>query len=226
MGLNPYKLKKDELLKRLKFRCKHHHNGLSHYQCFDRYYGLRQRIGFLDIEASNLNATFGIVYTYCIKELDGKLYKRAVTSHELYNAKFDKLLLMQLIRDLENFDKVVVHYGGDRKFDFPMVRSRSVYWRLPFPEYKFISIADTHTILKNKFRLHSNRLETACDFYNIPAKGHKLKPDIWLLMITGNRKHMKKALRYIMRHNVEDVLSLEALWKKIHKFVREGNTSI
>jgi hypothetical protein len=87
-------------------------------------------------------------------------------------------------------------------------------------------VGDTHPILRNKFKLHSNRLETACDFFNIPAKQHKLNPDVWLKMITGNKKLMSEAISYILQHNAEDVLSLEKLWKKISKFTRLGKTSI
>lgn len=224
--LNLFAKSQAEKKKRLRFRCVHRHNGFSHPSCYDQANGIIERIGFTDIESSNLNAPFGVVYTYCIKELEGKLYKRAVTRDELYKGIYDKALLEQFIKDIDGFTRLVVHYGSDRKFDLPMLRSRAEYWRLPFPQYKFIYITDTWNILKNKFRLHSNRLESACEFFHIPAKQHKLKPDVWLKMITGNPKLMQEALDYIMKHNVEDVVSLERLWKRISKYTLVGKRSI
>ena len=219
-------MKAEEFRQRTRFKCKHGHNGLVHPRCFDRENQATQRIGFLDIEGSNLNATFGIVYTYCIKELNGPLLARAIDLKDLHSGEYDKRLIQQFIDDCKQFDRLVVHYGTDRRYDIPMLRSRAVKWGLEFPEYKMLYASDTYPILKNKFKLHSNRLEVACDFFDIPSKQHKLNTDIWLKMITGNPKMMKQAIDYILTHNKEDVFSLEALWKKINGYANITKTSI
>lgn len=186
----------------------------------------QERIGFADIEASNLDADFGIAYTYCIKELDGKILKRKIELDDLHKGLYDKNLIQHFIDDCENFDRLIFHYGTNRRFDIPFLRTRAVKWGLNFPEYKFMNISDTYPILRNNFKLHSNRLAAACDFFGIPSKGHKLNTDIWLKMITGNKKMMKDAINYILIHNVEDVISLESLWKKIYKYSNFNNSSI
>lgn len=219
-------LSKDEIIKRHLWKCVHGHTGIEHPRCYDQQNCVKDRIGFLDIEGSNLNASFGIVYTYCIKELDGQLIKRKIELDDLYKGEYDKNLLKQFIEDCKQFTRLITHYGTDRRYDLPMLRSRAEKYRLPFPEYKFMSVSDTYPILKNKFKLHSNRLETACDFFGIPSKKHKLNSDIWLMMITGNRKLMTKAINYILVHNIEDVISLEALWKRIAKYTKLNKTSI
>jgi hypothetical protein len=219
-------LKKDEIIRRSKWRCVHSHSGLSHPQCYEDKFGRVEHIGFADIEASNLTATFGIVYTYCIKKLGGNLIKRAISLDDLHKGVFDKNLIARFILDTSEFTHLIWHYGTDRRFDVPFLRTRAVKWGLPFPEHKCLYVADTYPILRNKFKLHSNRLETACDFFDIPAKKHKLNSDIWLNMITGNRKLMQKSLDYILIHCVEDVLALEQLWKKISRFTRLGKNSI
>jgi len=224
--LNVKALSKAEINRRIKFRCSHGHNGLDHPRCYDHANGLIEKVGFVDIEASNLNATFGICYTYCIKELDGDIIARAINLEDLYSGRYDKPLLSQFIEDIKPFTRLVLHYGIDRKFDLPFLRTRAVKWKLPFPEYKFHYVSDTQVILRNKFKLHSNRLETACDFFDIPSKKHKLKPDVWLKMVTGNPVYMKDALDYILTHNKEDVISLEKLWKKISKYTKMGKTSL
>jgi DNA polymerase III epsilon subunit-like protein len=154
------------------------------------------------------------------------LIKRAISLEDLHNAKFDKNLIAQFIKDANSFTRLIFHYGNDRRFDLPFLRTRAVKWGLPFPRYKCVYVSDTYPILRNKFKLHSNRLETACDFFDIPAKQHKLKPDVWLEMITGNKRRMKHAIEYILTHNIEDVLSLEKLWEKISPYVKIGKTSI
>lgn len=193
-----------------------------------RNYMLRygEKIGFLDIEASNLSATFGIVLTYCIGDINGKILKRQIDFKDWYAGRQDKMLMKQFIEDAKLFDRFVVHYGGDRRFDIPFLRTRAVFWGLDFPEYKDMCISDTWVMLKNKFKLHSNRLETACTFYGIESKGHKMQPDIWAKLNTGNPKLWKPAMDYIMVHNVEDVVSLRELYVKINKYSNNPKTSI
>ena len=187
---------------------------------------LNERIGFLDIEASNLSATFGIVLTYCISDIKGNIIKRTIEYKDWYSGIQDKILMKQFIEDAKLFDRFVVHYGGDRRFDLPFLRTRCVFWGLDFPEYKDICISDTWVMLKNKFKLHSNRLETACSFLGIEAKGHKMKPEIWAALNTGNPKLWKPAMKYILVHNIEDVVSLRKLYIKISKYSNNTKTSI
>lgn len=183
-------------------------------------------IGFADIEASSLNASFGICFTYCIKKLDGPIIKRMISLEDLHAGLYDRNLIVQFIEDSKKFDRLIFHYGVDRKFDLPFLRTRAVKWGLDFPRWRDFYVNDTHTMLKNKFRLHSNRLEAACDVFGIESKGHKLNPDVWLKMMSGNPQRMKEALRYMLVHNVEDVESLEKLWKALEPYSRRGKVSL
>lgn len=216
----------EEIRRRKRFKCIHRHSGLSHPQCFNQSRGQEERIGFADIEASNLNATFGICYAYCIKAQGGELISRVISLDDLHRGIFDKILLKQFCEDAGGFTRLIWHYGVDRKFDLPFLRTRAVKFGLDFPEWKSLWVSDTHPILRNKFKLHSNRLETACNFFGIPCKQHKLNSDVWLEMITGNKKRMSASLRYIQTHCEEDVRSLEALWLKIAPYTRLAKTSI
>jgi len=201
---------------------------IRYYQkIINRLRGEEEKIGFLDIEASNLHADFGIVYTYCILPLENnKIIKRWVTVEDLKKGYQDKRLLQQFVKDIQKFNRIVVQYGSDNKFDIPFLRTRCVKWGIHFPEYGFHYISDTYNILKAKFRLHSNRLESACKLFNIPAKEHKLDPTIWSEMISCNQKRIKKAIKYILQHNIEDVYSLRALYKKIWRYARNPKRSI
>jgi uncharacterized protein YprB with RNaseH-like and TPR domain len=225
--LNQKALTLSEFNKRLKFRCKkHHHNGLAHPNCFDKENGLVEKIAFLDIECTDLTAPWGFLICYVIGDKQGNLIKRTVTLKDLYKAEFDKNLLAQFCEDIKPFDRIVGHYIGDRKFDIPMLRSRAELWKLPFPQYKFHVITDTHLILKNKFRLKSNSLKSGCQFFGIGAKQHPINTFYWNSLMTGNPKLMQEAIDYILVHNVEDVQSTIKLWKRISKYVKLVKTSL
>jgi len=207
--LNINRLRKDELLDRLSFRCVHRHNGISHDKCYDENRRKTELIGHLDIEASNLDADFGIVLCYCIKEDGGKTIERRITPEELKDGTLDRNVVKQCVEDMRKFDRLTFHYGD--RFNIPFLRTRAIFHGLDFPLYKEIKGTDTCSILWKKFKLHSNRLESACNFFGIPTKAHPIKQDIWITALGGN----KKSLDYILTHCREDVSSLEALYHKI-----------
>lgn len=214
-------LKKAEIVRRANFRCiKHKHNGLSHPNCYTREIG-GEKIGFLDIEASNLNANFGICLSYCIKELNGPTIKRVVTPKEIKSGVFDKRLMEQFCIDAKKFTRLVTFYGS--RFDIPFLRTRCLHHKIQdFPVYKEIAHSDLYMMARGKVKLHSKRLAVMCDFFGIDAKNHPLNWDIWLKCLSGD----KAALDYVLVHNVEDVVSTEKLWKMMEPFIRVTETSI
>lgn len=213
------KLKKDEILKLSLQRCQHGHNFIDHPQCF-KDTSATEKIGFLDIESSNLNCSYGFILSYCIKELDGPVIKRVLSTTEIRGKDKDKKLVAELCKDLMKFDRVVTYYGTG--FDCKMIRARAMLYNLDFPLYKQVKHTDVYYIVKHKLNLHSNRLQAACEYFDIPAKGHRLLPRVWTEAITGD----PKALDYILEHNIEDVECLETLYKKFDGHYKEVNRSI
>jgi len=213
------RLKKDDILKLASQRCEHGHTLFEHPACLEKELK-SERIGILDIECSNLNASFGYIISYCIKELDGKIIERVITEQEIRSGIMDKDLVQNLIDDMMKFSRVITYYG--KRFDIPFIRTRAVFHNLEFPLYQALHHTDIYFTMRHKFKLHSNRLETVCEFFGIPAKQHKLKPDIWQAAMAGN----KSALLYILQHNREDVNSTETLYKKLLGFSPVHNTSI
>jgi len=213
-------LKKDDILKMATQKCEHGHSLFEHPNCLEKQLKGGERIGILDIECSNLNASFGYIISYCIKELDGSIIERVITQKEILSGEMDKPLVAQLIEDMKKFTRVITYYG--KRFDIPFIRTRAVLHNLDFPLYKAINHTDVYFTMKHKFKIHSNRLEAVCEFFGIPAKAHKLKPDVWQQAMAGS----KKSLDYILEHNREDVISTEELYKKITGFSPIHNTSI
>lgn len=214
------KMKKRDICKLALQTCKHGHNLLSHPQCAPEILAVDQRIGFLDIESSDLVADFGYMFSYCIKELDGDILGRHLTQSEVRSDARDKNLVAECIRDMMKFDRIVTYFGMG--FDLPFIRTRAVKWGIEFPMFRELFQTDVYQIIKRKFRLRRRRMEVACDLFGIPSKGHRLNPEVWQSAMAGEIK----SLQYIFTHNVEDVESLEALWKKVKFSVPQNDSSI
>ncbi len=224
MRHNPFAMTESEKKKREAYKCEHGHNGLpgrkNHPSCYDRAHGLDEKIGFLDIETSNLSADFGIILSYCIKEENGKITSRVLTRQEIQSDTFDKDLLKQFCEDVRKFDRVITYYGS--RFDIPFLRTRCILHGLDFPIFKEIRHTDAYMIVKHKLNLHSRRLAVVAPFFSIPAKAHPLNPTVWLKCLSGD----EKALDFVLTHNKEDVESLEGVWHKIEDYTQLQKASI
>lgn len=220
-------------------KCRHSMNYLAHPSCYfeEKPWILDcdapgpERVGFLDIETTGLKANWDFTLCYCLKELDGTMIKNSVTQTEIRDEKYlregiefdaDKRLIKDCIEDISKFDRIVVHYGKDRRHDIPFVRTRALRFGLNFLHYGDCNVTDTYDMAKSKLSLHSYRLESICDFFDVPAKGHKLKTNIWQRARLGNTHD----LDWILEHCAEDVISLEAVWKMLVPFFRGNKTSI
>jgi len=141
---------------------------------------------------------------------------------ELKRGIYDKKLIEECGEDILRFERIVTYYGSDRRFDLPYLRTRAVHWGVPFPTYKSVKSTDVYSWVKAKLRLSRNRLQNACDFFGIPCKQHPLDATVWFKAMTGNTK----TLKYIGEPNIEDVVSLEALYEKLLPFTNLGSASI
>lgn len=211
--------------------CRHHHSYLDHQACYFSEKPLdspiAEKIAFLDIESSNLKASFGVVLCYAIKargvDADkGGLITRTIVEADVKSGRYDRNILSNLMSDLKEFDRVCVYWGRDRRHDLPFLRTRALKAGINFPEYGSIYVLDLYDWAKNKLSLHSYRLETVCKEFGIPAKGHPLTGDIWLRAMAGK----KDALDYITTHCAEDVICLEPVYNILEPYVRGGKVSI
>ena len=206
--------------------CRHGHDYLTHYQCYlderpdnSPYV---EKIGHLDIEASNLNADFGYMLSYAIKEDGGKILGRALRPKEIKDGLFDRNLIEEMVTDIKKFHRVTVFYGGDHRFDLPFIRTRAMYHRVAFPLYRDVFCTDCWPIVRNKFKLHRNGLVNICELLGIVAKTKPMHPKLWCLAQMGDQD----SLDYIWEHNVEDVISLEGVYNAIKDYVPVAKRSI
>lgn len=216
-------LLKADILDMYNFKCKHRHDGFSHPKCYREERKKGERIGFLDIESGgSLDGDWGFVLTYCIKKLDGDIIKRSIKPAEvrapiMAGGTKDKKLMEKFCKDVWNFDTLVVYYGRDGKgkwqrHDIPFLRTRCARWGVKgFPEAKQMRVIDVFDIISGKFKLSKRSMQNACRLFGIKSKGLPFNMEVWQDCLAGHQK----ALDYVMAHNIEDVVSLEKLWKKV-----------
>jgi len=209
-------------------KCKaHSHDFISHYDCYLREKPddspFVERVGIFDLETSGLKADFAYIFSYAIlDDADDKVYGRVLTPREIRSSIFDKNLVAEMCRDLKKFNRIVVHYGGDRRFDGPFARTRAIKHGCDFPLYKDIMVTDTWLMSKNKLKLRSNRMAVICEFFGIEAKTHPLTPDIWQTASAGNAD----SLAFIWTHNFEDVVSTKKVYHLLEKYSAKSKTSL
>lgn len=218
-------LTKQEILKYSNQICEHGHPLLAHPNCLAKTIDFVEKIGFLDIETSNFTATFGIVVTWCIKEQGGKIYEASLGGEDFEDKQgyYDKRILQSCIETIQKFDRIVVYWGKDRRFDIPFLRTRAAMMGLRFPIYQESLVFDMYDVVKNKFRFGRNSLASACKALGIEAKETDISPDMWVKATIGRDI---QSTEYILQHNREDVISTEKLWDEIIRYSNVTKTSI
>lgn len=216
-----HKLTKSQIIRLSSQRCEHGHTLLEHYDCADEQ---EERIGHLDIEASNLDADFGQMLSWCIKPSDSKqIIYSVLTKKDIFKqpaGHADKRIVKELIDVLPQFDKITTWYGA--RFDLPFIRTRAMVNKLDFPSYGSLVHKDMWFVCRGKMKLSSNRLENACNVLLGKTQKTKIDPASWHGALRGD----KKSLDYILDHNKKDVLDLEKIYYKLEEFARPSNTSI
>jgi len=177
---------------------------------------LREREGYLDIEASQLKASFGHTYSWALKERGGEVLHDSLRHRSL---KDEARLLRGLNRALKKFDRIYTYYGTG--FDIPFLRTRCLYHGLEFPEYMTLYHTDLYYVVRNRMNLHSKRLASVCEFLGIKGKT-PLTPAVWVQASFGD----KDALKYIVTHNIEDVKILEKVHERLEPYYQGTRRSV
>lgn len=222
MAAPVHRLKKDEIIKLAKNYCEHGHTYLNHYNCYLKDNPEKEeRRGYFDIEASNLDADFGIVLCYCIKDsITGEVLGDCISPTDVKKGIEDKRVLRNLIADLQKFDRIVTYYGTG--FDLPFVRARALMQNVDFPTFGTLKHKDLYYTMKSKFKLSSRRLENACRCLLGTTNKTRIDAKYWRNGVRGD----KESLKYIYDHCIHDVDDLGKLYDKIIEFSKTNNTSI
>ena len=182
--------------------CEHRHRFSRHFSCFLKQYSISERIGFLDIETSNLKANFGIVLCWCILSEDGWLYEDCLTQSDIQSGEEDSRCIQECIHTMSEFDRVVTHFGT--YFDIPFLRTRAMIHGLDFPKYGELWHTDVWKMAKSKLCLHSNRQDIIAEsLYGKTVKTRISHPD-WRKAMMGD----ERAVLNVLDHCEKDVKDL------------------
>ena len=212
--LNIRTLKKDDLVRYSTEFCRHRHSFISHPNCFNDETD-NGRLGFLDIEASNLKANFGIILSYCIKDEKSKtIFGRHITKEEIQGVKktYDKEILKDCIEDLRKFKRIVTYFGTG--YDCPFLFTRSLKWGLDYPLYGDIKHFDLYYLAKSKLNLHRKSLEVVTKWLDIEGKNHV----DWEHWQDAVFRQEKRSLNYIFDHNKRDVIILQKAYERLNMY--------
>ena len=174
--------------------------------------GKELRLGYLDIETSNLKASIGIMLSWAIKPRDkGKVSGAIIEKEDILSGVYDGKVVELLMEELNKYDLLFTYYGTN--FDIPFIRTRCLDHDIRFPVYREISHKDLYYMVRSKLKLHNNKLATVCQFLGIKGKT-PVEPRLWREAMYGN----EKALKEVYKHNVEDVKILEEMHKRIESY--------
>jgi uncharacterized protein YprB with RNaseH-like and TPR domain len=174
------------------------------------------RIGCLDLEMSNLNADFGFILCAAVKEV-GVEEPHVLRIDQFPNYKrqpWNDADISAAIRDLVvGFDLIVTWNGA--RFDVPFLNTRlSKHGLAPLPRKLHKDLLYTS---RYQLRLHSNRLASVQEFFELEMEKTSISGEYWNRAVTGN----KEALDYIVDHCIRDVFVLEEVLGKLKPFIRE-----
>lgn len=201
--------------------CRHRHRYTKHFNCFLKEYDLQESIGFLDIETSNLKANFGIMLSWCILDLDGKiLFSDYLKKNDVKSGDEDKRLLQSCINAMKMYDRLVTHYGI--KFDIPFLRTRALIQKLKFPERGSIYHTDVWRWARNSLCLHSNRQDVIAESLQGKTIKTRISHPAWRNAMMGN----EKAAHLVLDHNKKDVIELRRNYLALLPFNRNTKASI
>lgn len=218
-----HRLKKAEIISLANGRCRHGHTYLEHYQCYlDEHKNEEEKVGFLDIETSNLDANFGVILTWAINSngiiTNDRLSKEDIERYD--SDKIDTRIVKNLVEELFKYDRIVTYYG--KRFDIPFLRTRALYDNIDFPVYGSLKHDDVYFWVKYKLKLNSNRMEVAArTIFGETDKTH-IEFKYWIAGTRGD----EEALSYILDHNIKDVEELERVYYKLVDFARRQDSSI
>lgn len=224
MSAPVHKLKKSEIVSLANGHCKAHgHNYLDHYACYRKDHPLEkpERIGYLDLETSNLAADYGQLLSWAIKPSDSKTVIGDVFKpSDIKSGTEDKRIVASCVKEMLKYDRIVTFYGS--MFDIPFLRARAMIVGVPFPPFGSLKHRDCYFIMKSRFKLSSKRLENCCRQLLGATEKTRIDAVYWRNGTRGD----KKALAYIYDHNCKDVTDLEKLYNKVEMYSKLNDTSV
>ena len=123
-------------------RCIHRQDEEHHPNCFNKLWYKKEgeRIGYLDIETSGLDADNDWMLSWAIKERKSDVtafnfvtFDDIFLSPGIVNREFDRKLVKRLLDEMEYYTGFVTYYGTG--FDIKFIRSKAMQYGFKFPKF-------------------------------------------------------------------------------------------
>lgn len=177
------------------------------------------RIGYLDIECTNLKGNMGYILSWAMVIRDtqegGKQGKvlgikyGVITKKDIEDSDDkhfeDARILKELIYCIQKYKiKLLIGhwFHGAHRMDIPFIRTRCIMNKIDgYPKYKQVKYGDTQRMAKNGYSLHRNSLDAVGDMCGVSTKKTPVSGRHWQLAARGNTK----SVQYVLHHNINDV---------------------
>lgn len=215
-----HRLTKDRIQWLSQHRCEaHRHSYLTHYACYMKEAaGKPERVGHYDIEASNLDADFGIMLSWAIMDnASGKIYSDTLRPEDIRKARAgdeDRRLLTTFIAAAAKFDRLVGFYSSC--FDSPFLRTRALSMGLDYFPDRSVKHTDLYFQMRGKLKMSSKRLENMCRVILGKTDKTRIENRFW----RGGARGDRKSLAYILDHNIKDVKDLRKLYQRVLPYMK------
>ncbi|KKN55492.1 hypothetical protein LCGC14_0581670 [marine sediment metagenome] len=170
----------------------------------------KSKIGFFDIESSNLDANIGLILCACVKDRNGEVHTWVAGRDE--QGIIDDHQAVVAMRDyLESLDYVCTYYGT--KFDIPFVNTRLIiHGERPINQIRHI---DLYYTARFKLKMHSNRLVVLLETLFGESEKTRVVGPIWVRALAGDQE----SVAYIVDHCQIDVETLGQAFEKLKGFI-------
>lgn len=159
------------------------------------------RLGFFDIETSNLYANVGYMLSWGLMLTDGTIFGDSITRREIMSDALepDYRVVKSCMDTIKKNVDCVVTFNGDR-FDLPFLWSRTQKLGIWYPGYGEKLHLDLYWQARKHFRTTNKRLGTLSEFLEMAPKDH-YDVTVW----NRARRGSEAALQHIYDHCIADL---------------------
>lgn len=130
--------------------------------------------------------------------------------------KSDKELVLDFLKEYNSAD-MVIGYNNDR-FDNKFINTRAM--KYGFNVNTHVKSFDIMKQSKRLFRLPSYSMNYLAKFMNVATKLQHSGLDMWNAIQYGKKKEAKKAMKLMVKYNVQDIIVTEQVYLGVRKYMK------
>lgn len=131
--------------------------------------------------------------------------------------KSDKQLMKEFL-DIYNQADMVIGINND-KFDNKYINARAA--KYGFDVNTHVKSLDIQKQCRRLFRLPSYSMKYLGKYFNLEQQKMKVSmQDIWEDIMYGTKKEAKKAMKLLVKYNIQDILTTEQLFLRLQKYLK------